>query len=48
MNAVFVVDGQAIKATLAHGFKTEEEAEAFLESCKGREFKITDIDKKPV
>ena len=36
VNAVFVVDGQAIKATLAHGFKSEEEAEAFLESCKGR------------
>ncbi len=48
VNAVFMADGQEIKATLARGFKTEEDAEAFLESCKGKEFKITDIDKKPV
>ena len=48
VNAVFMVDGQPIKASLAHGFKTEEEAEAFLASCKDKEFVITDIDKKPV
>jgi len=48
VSAVFTVDGQEIKATLAHGFKTEAEAEAFLLSCKDEEFTITDIDKKPV
>ena len=48
VSAVFMVDGQPIKATLAHGFKTEEEAEAFLTSCKDKDFTITDIDKKPV
>ena len=48
VSAVFMVDGQPIKATLGHGFKTEEEAEAFLLSCKDKEFVITDIDKKPV
>ena len=41
-------EGVFIKASLAHGFKTEEEAEAFLMSCKDKEFVITDIDKKPV
>ena len=48
VSAVFMVDDQPIKATLAHGFKTEEEAEAFLLSCKNKEFVITDIDNKPV
>ena len=48
VSAVFMVDDQPIKASLAHGFKTEEEAEAFLASCKDKEFTITDIDKKPV
>jgi len=48
VSAVFTVDGQPIKATLAHGFKTEAEAEAFLLSCKDKQFTITDIEKKPV
>jgi len=48
VSAVFMVDGQPIKASLAHGFKTEEEAEAFLASCQNKQFTITDIDKKPV
>ncbi|MDE7117567.1 MAG: type I DNA topoisomerase [Bacteroidaceae bacterium] len=48
VNAVFVVDGQEIKASLGHSFKTEEEAEQFLLSCKDKEFTITDIEKKPV
>ena len=48
VSAIFVVEGQEIKATLGHGFKTEAEAEEFLLSCKDKEFTITDIDKKPV
>ena len=48
VSAVFMADGQEIKASLGHGFKTEAEAEAFLESCKNQEFVITDIEKKPV
>ena len=43
-----MVDGQPIKASLAHGFKTEQEAEAFLADCQNKEFTITDIEKKPV
>ncbi len=48
VSAVFMVDGQPIKASLAHGFKTEHEAEAFLADCQNKEFTITDIEKKPV
>ncbi len=48
VNAIFMVNEQPIKATLGHGFKTEAEAEAFLLSCKDKEFVITDVDKKPV
>ena len=48
VSALFLADGQPVKASLAHGFKTEEEAEAFLASCKDKVFTITDIDKKPV
>ncbi len=48
VSALFTVDGQEIKASLAHSFKTEEEAEACLNSCKDKEFVITDIEKKPV
>ena len=48
VNAVFVIDGQEIKASLGQNFKTEEDAEQFLLSCKDKEFTITDIEKKPV
>ena len=48
VSAVFMVDGQPIKASLAHGFKTEQEAEVFLADCQNKEFTITDIEKKPV
>ena len=48
VSAVFMADGQPIKASLAHGFKTEQEAEAFLADCQNKEFTITDIEKKPV
>ncbi|MCH5174837.1 MAG: type I DNA topoisomerase [Prevotellaceae bacterium] len=48
VNAIFEVNGQQIKANLNQGFKTEAEAEAFLESCKGKTFFITDIETKPI
>ena len=48
VSAIFMVEGQEIKASLGHGFKTEAEAEQFLMACKGQEFVITDIEKKPV
>ena len=48
VSALFMVDGQEIKALLAHGFKTEAEAEQFLLSCKDQQFEISDIEKKPV
>ena len=45
---LFLVDGQEVKAALAHGFKTEREAEAFLNACRNKNFYISDIEKKPV
>ncbi len=45
---LFLVDGQEVKAALAHGFKTEKEAEAFLNACRNKNFYISDIEKKPV
>jgi len=53
ITAVFQVkdaEGKSVdlKADLDTRFKTKEEAEAFLESCKGKEFSITDIQTKPV
>lgn len=41
-------DGNEIQATLNKRFKTEEEAQAFLERCKGAEFTIEDIVTRPV
>lgn len=38
--------GEVIKAELDKRFATEEEAKAFLELCRGREFRITDLVKK--
>lgn len=48
VSALFTVDTQEIKATVGRGFKTEQEAEVFLLACKGRDFVIADIEKKPV
>jgi len=39
--------GQALKAELPQRFKTEEEAEKFLEKCKNAEFKIENLEVKP-
>ena len=48
VTALFAIDGQHIKASLGHSFKTEAEARAYLESLKGKNFTIADIEKKPV
>ncbi len=48
VHAVFTVDGQQLKASLNHSFKTEAEARAFLETCKDCSFQVTDIEKKPI
>lgn len=37
-----------LHSTLNQGFKTQEEAEAFLEQCKNKKFSITDIQTKPM
>ena len=52
VNATFGVmnkDGSAseVKATLSQRFKTQQEAEAFLEQCKDAEFTVESIQKKP-
>lgn len=41
-------DGNEIRAALNKRFNTEEEAQAFLEKCKGAEFTIEDIVTRPV
>ena len=48
VSAIFELNEQKIKANLNQGFKTEDEAQAFLESCKGKTFTITDIETKPI
>lgn len=40
-------DGATIKAELPHRFKTKQEAETFLNSCKNAQFSIEDLEKKP-
>ncbi len=53
VTAIFEVpaaDGEKaeVRAELSNRFKTKEEAQAFLESCKGAEFAIEDITTRPV
>ncbi len=53
VTAVFLVpdaDGRnvALKAELGLRFKTKEEAHAFLEKCKNREFFVSEISKRPM
>ncbi len=52
VNAIFIVTGDDgktsnLKAELSKRFKTKEEALSFLEKCKGAEFTVSDIVKKP-
>ncbi|MBO5427854.1 MAG: DNA topoisomerase I, partial [Prevotella sp.] len=52
VNAIFTIeeDGHPIevKAELDRRFKNHEEAQAFLEKCREAEFKVADIQKKPL
>jgi DNA topoisomerase-1 len=47
VSAIFDIDGKELKAELPKRFDTEEEAQAFLESCKAANFTIESLDKKP-
>ena len=40
-------NGKVLQAELGERFKTEEEAQTFLEKCKGAEFSIKNLEKKP-
>ena len=46
--AIFHVDGGDVRADYSERFKTKEEAYAFLEKCKGAEFKVKAITTKPL
>ncbi len=49
VTAVFTTtDGAELKAEFSQRFATEAEAQAFLDTCKNRQFVITDISKKPL
>lgn len=48
VTAIFLIDGNEIKAELDHRFSTHEEALAFLEKCQNATFTIADIQKKPL
>lgn len=48
VSAVFLADGNEVKADLDTHFKTLDEAKAFLEKCKNATFTVRAISKKPV
>jgi len=53
VNGIFAItnaDGSAseVKAVLSQRFKTQQEAEAFLEKCKDASFTVESIQKKPI
>ena len=48
VTAVFLADKAELKAEFNQRFATKELAKAFLEKCKGQQFKISDISKKPM
>jgi len=49
INAEFALEkGKTLVAELPHRFDTEEEAQEFLESCKGASFTISDLQTKPL
>lgn len=47
VTAFFDLDGKILKAELPKKFKSEEEAYTFLNSCKGAEFSIQNLETKP-
>ena len=48
ITAVFMIDGQEVKAELDQRFSKHEEALAFLEKCKDAQFTVSSIQKKPL
>ncbi|MFD1186486.1 type I DNA topoisomerase [Pontibacter rugosus] len=48
ITAAFDVQGRTLEAELPQKFKTEEEAQAFLQNCVGAEYKIENLEKKPL
>lgn len=47
VTALFMHDGEEVKAELPQRFDTEAEAEAFLESLKGADFTVSKVTKSP-
>ncbi|MCW3076865.1 MAG: topoisomerase, partial [Bacteroidetes bacterium] len=47
VSALFLVEKSILKAELDSRFKTEEEAQAFLEKCKGAIYNINSLEVKP-
>jgi len=45
--ALFIHNGEEFKADLPKQFKTEAEAQTFLESLRGADFTVTDVEKSP-
>lgn len=45
--AIFAHEGEEVKAELPQNFKTEPEAQAFLESLTGATFTVSDVQKTP-
>src|SRR5688572_6567192 len=48
ISAIFDVEGKRLEAELPQRFKKEEDARAFLEKCIGAEYKIENLEKKPL
>ncbi|TPE43228.1 type I DNA topoisomerase [Pontibacter mangrovi] len=48
ITASFDVQGRTLEAELPQKFKTEEEAQAFLQQCIGAEYKIENLEQKPL
>ncbi len=47
VNGSFFKGNDQLDGKLAHNLKNEKEAQEFLDSCKGADFNITDVQKKP-
>ncbi|PTX19998.1 DNA topoisomerase I [Pontibacter mucosus] len=48
ITASFDVQGRTLEAELPQKFKTEEEAQHFLQQCIGADYKIENLEKKPL
>ncbi|MDX5436949.1 MAG: type I DNA topoisomerase, partial [Pontibacter sp.] len=48
ITASFDVQGRTLEAELPQKFKTEDEAQAFLQNCIGAEYQIENLEQKPL